>query len=87
MANRYRPIVNVSGLLKSDVAACRPMANAYGASAHDMFEHVHDVFEYENGNSRGIIGMIVPTYPYRLRLGTTTHPLLGGVIQGPYLEN
>ena len=39
MANYYRRIR--SGLLKFDMSACRPMACAYGTSAHDLFEHAH----------------------------------------------
>ena len=42
MANYYRS----SGLLKSARSACRHMACAYGASAHDMFEHAHYMFEH-----------------------------------------
>ena len=42
MANYYHR----SELLKSVRSACRPMACAYGASAHNMFEHAHDMFEH-----------------------------------------
>ena len=30
--------------------------------------------------------MIVPTYPHRLQLCTTTHPLLGDVFEASYLK-
>ena len=45
MVNYYRR----RGHLKSDMSACRPMACAYGTSAHDMFEHAHDMFEHAHG--------------------------------------
>ena len=45
MANYYRR----SELLKFARSACRPMACAYGASAHHMFEHARGMFEHAHG--------------------------------------
>ena len=53
MANYYHR----SGLLKPDRSVCRPMACAYGASAHHMFEHAHDMFEHAHGMFEHTHGM------------------------------